>query len=95
MIIINVLLDVKVEKRKGFMDFMADMVTKSREEDGCIFYALFEEADHENQFAIVEKWQDQAAVDLHNETPHFKNFVAQINEYLTKDFDIVVSEPKE
>lgn len=95
MIIINVLLDVKADKRKEFLGFMADMVEKSRAESGCIFYTLFEEVEAENQFAIIEKWQDQKAVDQHNETMHFQSFVDKINDYLMKDFDIVVSQSTE
>ncbi|MCT3599366.1 antibiotic biosynthesis monooxygenase, partial [Levilactobacillus brevis] len=31
---------------------------------------------------------DQAAVESHNETPHFQNFLDHINDYLTSDPEI-------
>lgn len=48
------------------------MVAPSRAETGCIQYDLNRDPDSDSVFWFVEKWNDQAALDLHNETPHFK-----------------------
>ena len=38
MITINVLLKVKAEKEQDYLAFLDDMVQKSRQDDGCLFY---------------------------------------------------------
>ena len=41
MITINVLLKVKAEKEQDYLAFLDDMVQKSRQDDGCLFYDHF------------------------------------------------------
>ena len=41
MITINVLLKVKAEKEQDYLAFLDDMVKKSRQDDGCLFYDHF------------------------------------------------------
>lgn len=88
MIIINVLLKVKPEKREEFLVFVEDLVNKSRQDEGAIFYDCLESLDMKNQFMIIENWRDQAAVDLHNETDHLKKFIAEIDQYLAADKEL-------
>lgn len=88
MIIINVLLKVKPEKRADFLVFVADLVKKSRQDEGAIFYDCLESLDIENQFMIIENWRDQAAVDLHNETAHLKKFITEIDQYLAAEKEL-------
>ncbi|MBV7390034.1 MULTISPECIES: putative quinol monooxygenase [Enterococcus] len=88
MIIINVLLKVKPEKREEFLVFVEDLVSKSRQDEGALFYDCLESLDTKNQFMIIENWRDQAAVDLHNETAHLKKFIVEIDQYLAADKEL-------
>lgn len=92
MLTINVLLEVKESKRDDYIKFVNELVEASRKEEGCLFYSHFEEVYCRNHFAIVENWANQAAVDAHNETEHFKEFADNISDYLAKDLDLKVSQ---
>ena len=58
MITINVLLKVKAEKEQDYLAFLDDMVQKSRQDDGCLFYDHFRNVKHHNEYIIVENWAD-------------------------------------
>lgn len=48
-------------------------------------YDHFKNLDSETEYEIVEHWRDGVAVDSHNETPHFKAFLAGVGNFLTED----------
>ncbi len=49
-----------------------DMVTQSRDEDGCIAYSYAFDIFEPTLMHIVEKWDDRAALTRHFETAHMK-----------------------
>lgn len=46
------------------------LVAATRAEEGCISDDLFQAAAALHTFVTVERWVDQAAMDLHIQTPH-------------------------
>tara|TARA_B100000686_G_scaffold74155_1_gene80112 strand:+ start:7465 stop:7761 length:297 start_codon:yes stop_codon:yes gene_type:complete len=51
------------------------MCDPSRAEAGCDFYSLFKNPDG---FHFIECWKSENDLDLHRETPHYKNFKEKI-----------------
>ena len=86
--IINVALHVKPELTTQYEAFIHELVVNSSQEPGNSFYGHFKQLGHDHDYEIIEHWQDQAAVDFHNKTPHFQNFLAHINEYLITEPEI-------
>lgn len=82
--IINVALVVKPELKADYEAFIAELVAGSAKEAGNVSYAHFKKLGSDNEYEIIEHWRDQAAVEFHNETPHFQKFLAQVNDYLVK-----------
>lgn len=56
----------------------AAVVAGSRAEEGCIYYELGK-SNTPLTYAFIEVWKSQEAIDIHNETAHFKAFVEAIN----------------
>jgi quinol monooxygenase YgiN len=48
------------------------MVKPSQGEAGCQKYILHRVPGDTRTFWFVEEWKDQAALDEHNQTPHYK-----------------------
>jgi quinol monooxygenase YgiN len=46
----------------------------SRAEAGCITFNVARSTDDPNAFVLYEEWKDQAALDFHYATPHFKQY---------------------
>lgn len=66
MIYLNVLLTVKdaadIDKVRSEL---ATLATMSRTEPGCIRFEVYQSQAEPRQFVLVERWQDQAALDAH------------------------------
>ena len=54
------------------------LTAKSQQDEGCISYDTFESATRPDIFMICETWADEAALKKHMETPHFKEYVSQL-----------------
>ena len=91
MITINVLLKVKAEKEQDYLAFLDDMVQKSRQDDGCLFYDHFRNVKHHNEYIIVENWADDESVEKHNQSTHLKTFLEKIPAYLEEEIVLKIS----
>ncbi|KRL03909.1 putative quinol monooxygenase [Liquorilactobacillus hordei] len=91
MVIINVLLKVIPEKREEYLTYVENLVNKSLQDEGNVFYSHFEDVYQKNQFMIVENWANQAAVEAHNKTDHLQDFLKNIGTYLVEDCKINVA----
>ncbi|MBC8654025.1 antibiotic biosynthesis monooxygenase, partial [Providencia vermicola] len=56
------------------------IVKSSHQEEGCLQYELHQLHDNSNTFVFFEVWQSQKAVDKHNNTPHFNEFISQVKD---------------
>ena len=66
-------------KRNEFYKIAKELEAESRKEEGCISYTLFEDIHNPLGFCYVEQWKDQAAIDFHNQSPHFTKLVPLMN----------------
>ena len=80
---------VKPESRAELLAVFRDLVGKSRAEAGNLRYDLHQDLQNQNRFVFFENWKDQAAVDSHNASVHFQNFLKAIDGK-TEAVDIVL-----
>ena len=57
-------------------------------ESGCLAYRVYTAADRPTSLAIIEEWTDEAALQEHYGTPHFKEVAGQLDELLAEPFVI-------
>lgn len=69
-------IDDKVDEYKVLAE---ELVNESRKEAGCISYNLVHN-DSTGEFAFVEQWKDDKAIELHNNSQHFKTIVPRLGE---------------
>lgn len=50
----------------------------SRQEEGCVAYDVFQSVTRGDVFMICETWADQASLDAHTQTEHFKHHVERL-----------------
>ncbi len=55
-------------------EVMKKLVVASRKEEGCISYDLYRDIAMPNKFVVIEHWKSQDAINIHNETDHYKCF---------------------
>jgi quinol monooxygenase YgiN len=62
--------------REGELEtVLRKLVAQVAQEPGALEYTLHRAPDHARRFYFYERYRDQAAVDAHWATPHFKHFL--------------------
>ncbi len=72
---------------------LAEMVTNTRREPGCLVYDLYETADPEGDgeiLCLIEKYRDESAVSAHREAQYYKEYRANIMNHLRKPIEISI-----
>ncbi len=84
MIVLNVTYKCKPDMREEFLEaIMAEGVdVASRAEEGNIKYDYYTPLEGDDELLLLEKWADDAALDLHREQPHFARLGELKNEYV-------------
>ena len=73
MIALWVSVKIKAEKRDEFLAVIAhDAEHSVKDEPGCVRFDVFEDTSEPNRFYFHEVYKDQAAIEYHRGTPHFK-----------------------
>jgi quinol monooxygenase YgiN len=87
---------IKPEKVKDFTEAAKEIIKLSNEEQGCSFYQLYQDPYDNSKFVFVEQYDNQAAVDAHFATEHFKGFGPKIGDMVLEPAQIkIVSVAKE
>ena len=53
-------------------ELLSAMVVPSKAEDGVLFYEIFQYENNKRKFMAVETWRDEAALDGHKTSEHYK-----------------------
>jgi quinol monooxygenase YgiN len=72
-----------IEKMKALL---SAMVAPSKAEDGCIFYEIFQYENQREKFMAVETWRDEAALDGHKASAHYKVYKSSYEPYCLKKY---------
>lgn len=84
MIIIHAYFKVNPQYRKEFLELAEHVTYPSRAEEGNISYHCYEDPVRANHFLFLEKWNDESAIQEHEETSHFKSFVKEVEKFITE-----------
>jgi quinol monooxygenase YgiN len=68
-------LAVSPETSEEFKQLVAEIVSKSKSEEGCLSYNVFQETINQSStFVFWEEYLNDAALEQHNNSEHFKQF---------------------
>jgi quinol monooxygenase YgiN len=79
---------VKDGQETAFMDAANVLVEATRQEPGCLFYALYRSPSDPGSFLFYEEYKDEAAFAAHSGSEHFKVFAGAIGEMLAEELVI-------
>lgn len=88
--IITVECKAKPEKRIEVIELCKGMLEPSRAESGCVTYRFYQETADENAFFFYEEWKDQAAVEYHTSSDHYRVFQMKFPALLQKDAVVTI-----
>jgi quinol monooxygenase YgiN len=66
------------------------IIENSNKEEGCLSYMLYQDPYDKTNFVFVEKWKNQAAIDYHFSTEHFKDFGTRTADMTAKPAEIKI-----
>ena len=67
------------------------IIADSRAEDGCFNYDFHQAIDDETVFIWHETWANNAAIEAHGASEHFKNFSRQIKDSVDEPLQITLT----
>lgn len=56
-----------------------ELVKKTVQEQGCIYYELFHDINNKNMLVIIEEWDSESSFEAHKNSEHFTQIVPQIS----------------
>ncbi|MGB7803961.1 putative quinol monooxygenase [Buttiauxella sp.] len=82
-------LKAKAGHRESLKAALKALILPTRQEEGCLDYALFQLQETPDVFYMRESWKGQEALDAHIALPHFQAFVQQMDELLAEPLQLV------
>jgi quinol monooxygenase YgiN len=67
-------------------ELLSAMVKPSKAEEGCIFYEIFQYEKNPRKFMAVETWENEAALDGHKASSHYKVYKSSYEPYCEKKY---------
>lgn len=84
MIIITARNVLKRGKKEEFLQAVRPLVASSRAEAGNISYELYEDMDDPDAVCFIESWKDAGAIEAHNDSPHFRQWMEKKKLFVEK-----------
>jgi quinol monooxygenase YgiN len=82
----------KVKARPGnvneLLSVLTSLVEPTRKEPGCISYKLLQNNEDPTDFALIEEWQSNTALQSHFATKHFKDALVKLPNLVAAEPDI-------
>jgi quinol monooxygenase YgiN len=78
----------KPGKEDALQSTLIGLVAPSRRELGCYQYDLLVNPQDPRDFCFVERWDSDASLDQHGETPHVRDARAQVQDLVDAPPDI-------
>ena len=75
MILINLKIQIRADRRDEWLDRITSYAKACRDEPGCKSFDVYESVESPNQFSIIESFESQEAGGAHVQTEHFKDFL--------------------
>ncbi len=81
---------IKPGKEDDFISAAKMMIENSNKEEGCLGYRLYQDPYEGTNFIFVEKYKNQAAIDVHFATSYFKEFGTITADWTSKPMEIKI-----
>lgn len=79
MITIVAKITIKKDCINEFIELANKLVEESRKEIGCEEYQLYQDINNPQVLTFIEKWADEKAIEIHNQSEHFTTMVPKFS----------------
>lgn len=82
MVIVAGSLAIDPDQVPAFRQAVSTLEKKTRQEDGCLYYALAVDDEATGHVVVLERWRDEAALQAHLATDHVKAFIDAVGGHI-------------
>jgi quinol monooxygenase YgiN len=75
--VLQVAIRIKPENVDAFMKKLDENARSARKEPGCKQFEVLVDPNDRTKIMLYEVYNDEAAFETHQQTPHFKKYVAE------------------
>ncbi|MDR1029163.1 MAG: antibiotic biosynthesis monooxygenase [Clostridiales Family XIII bacterium] len=75
------------------LELLEEMIAKTRQENGCIKYELYESTEDPNTLTFIEEWEDADKLAAHMKTEHFRRIIPAVGAFKAQDDAVDVYTP--
>lgn len=93
MIVVSGTMDVAPEGVDAMKEAAASMAVETRQEQGCIVYAFWQNIEHPSQFRVYEEWEDMDCLKAHAKSAHMAAYREKLKNIGVLSRDINLFEP--
>lgn len=79
---LHVELIIKDDGIEDFKEATLDNAYASLQEEGCLRFDVFQDSDVPNRFLVIEQYRDDAALNSHFESEHFRAWRAATDDLI-------------
>ena len=62
-------------------DLLKSAIKDSKEEEGCLMYEVFQTKNNPVEFIVIDSWENEEALNMHNESEHYLYFINNFKQY--------------
>jgi quinol monooxygenase YgiN len=75
-------------KEADLKQVLVGLVEPTRQEPGCIDYALLENLEDPREFTFIEEWHSESALEAHFATDHIASALQEFPGLLARELDL-------
>ncbi|WP_291569350.1 putative quinol monooxygenase [Clostridium sp. UBA4548] len=79
---------IQQDKINEAIELYRELVEKTRKEQGCIKYELYQDTQNPTILTMVEEWENRDFLEKHFKTEHFTRIVPMIGKFLAGDKEV-------
>jgi len=76
------------EAKENALPVLEELIAMTVQEDGCVNYNFCADNANADEYAIIETWETQEALDVHSNSEHFGRLVPKLADLATGDIQI-------
>ncbi|MDR3217615.1 MAG: antibiotic biosynthesis monooxygenase [Dysgonamonadaceae bacterium] len=80
---------IKAGYKEDVLKAVKTVVDATRKESGVIFYDVFEDVKNPLNITFIETWKSQSAIDMHNKSAHFNEFIKALEGKATVEANVL------
>ena len=82
----EVIFVAKEENIEELKALLTTMIEPSRSSRGCLLYHIYQMEEKPTTFVVIESWENEAALDGHKNSPHYKHYKANFEQYTAEKY---------